>query len=429
MGKSRYSSSATSGELRSTLAEAQNQSVRVPDVLHFVWIGDCSRADFSYLPVWQRFNPGLRLEVWSDPTGNFCQHFQQCLRIWSQSHPELTLCALQNKAFDFIYSRILGNVPFSKAASEFLDMNGITSVEGSEPQYTLEGEYLPENVVIRDILTLFEAELRPFKKIYYYELILRGNMASASDIVRLMILYRHGGVYIDLDTLPEINNLFICTGYAERDLGFDNDERICLAKSAAFIAWFNNHENPAIESERFINQITEHPEHVRRKLSLYIHRDINNIRKDDLKPLGEIFVHPDMLLIGAVRFLPGIFYNNMLCSAPDSRLVMLILKCIARNYRYLERSGILLSPDITVPDGGYKNHLCGYRYTFDNYSDPVTLSLTGPGVIIGTIIGLIYRLLPGERHRSPDELGILLQGEKAGLTINKQTIDTPMGIK
>ncbi|WP_214644427.1 TcdA/TcdB catalytic glycosyltransferase domain-containing protein, partial [Aliivibrio fischeri] len=37
---------------------------------------------------------------------------------------------------------------------------------------------------------------------YYFELKFRGNLAAASDILRLIILFKYGGVYIDVDTLP-----------------------------------------------------------------------------------------------------------------------------------------------------------------------------------------------------------------------------------
>ncbi|WP_446444294.1 TcdA/TcdB catalytic glycosyltransferase domain-containing protein [Serratia marcescens] len=46
------------------------------------------------------------------------------------------------------------------------------------------------------------------KYYYYYEIILRHNIASASDIVRLLIIYQYGGTYIDVDTLPYIDNIY-----------------------------------------------------------------------------------------------------------------------------------------------------------------------------------------------------------------------------
>ncbi|MBO2006751.1 hypothetical protein J4732_07605 [Serratia marcescens] len=45
-------------------------------------------------------------------------------------------------------------------------------------------------------------------KYYYYEIILRCNLASASDIIRLLIIYQYGGTYVDVDTLPYTDNIY-----------------------------------------------------------------------------------------------------------------------------------------------------------------------------------------------------------------------------
>lgn len=46
------------------------------------------------------------------------------------------------------------------------------------------------------------------QRYYIQEIALRGNMASSSDILRLNILYRQGGVYVDCDTLPDLDHIF-----------------------------------------------------------------------------------------------------------------------------------------------------------------------------------------------------------------------------
>ena len=39
--------------------------------------------------------------------------------------------------------------------------------------------------------------------IYNFEIFFRTNLAAASDVIRLLILYEFGGIYIDIDTLPK----------------------------------------------------------------------------------------------------------------------------------------------------------------------------------------------------------------------------------
>ena len=47
-----------------------------------------------------------------------------------------------------------------------------------------------------------------FYDIYYLELTLRANAAAAADILRLLILHKQGGVYIDVDTLPSLISIY-----------------------------------------------------------------------------------------------------------------------------------------------------------------------------------------------------------------------------
>ncbi|MBT2979769.1 TcdA/TcdB catalytic glycosyltransferase domain-containing protein, partial [Vibrio anguillarum] len=43
---------------------------------------------------------------------------------------------------------------------------------------------------------------------YELEMYLRGNLAAASDIARLVILRQYGGLYVDVDTLPVSEGIF-----------------------------------------------------------------------------------------------------------------------------------------------------------------------------------------------------------------------------
>lgn len=412
-----------------SLADAHKLRLQVPGVLHFVWIGDWSKADLSYLPVWRKFNPGLTLQLWTDSVGGSSAHMQQCLQRYAASNPEQSLFNLQNAAFDFIYSRIMRGESFNSSVAAFLNTHGIIFDERLIADNGCCIPDLPDQTVVRDINSLFESDLLPYRKHYFYELILRGNFAAASDIIRLLILYREGGTYIDLDTLPDLTSLFSATIEAESKFSLNHDEQICLAKTSAFLEWYKNGKILSFDYEIFINNITELSHNDRLILSESIKRDVETLRNKRLLPLGEISVHPDLMLMGAVSFLPGIFYNNMMSSAPGSRLIKLIIKYIARNYRYLERSGALYSPHINAGRNEFEALLVHYRHTFGTLSDPVTLRLTGPGAIIGTLISLIYRLIPETQHIPAEELGVLLQDDTVGLTIKKQTMDTPMGLK
>lgn len=47
------------------------------------------------------------------------------------------------------------------------------------------------------------------KQNYQQELILRGNYAAATDMLRAYILKNHGGIYADYDVIPNYTPKFI----------------------------------------------------------------------------------------------------------------------------------------------------------------------------------------------------------------------------
>lgn len=415
--------------LEEMLRETAIYKVRVPDKLHFVWIGEVSRADLSYLSVWHRFNPDKALFLWTDKSSDYCCLFQHSLKEYSHNHPDHgSLYELQNAAFTFIYPRITSGETFNTAASHFLVMNGIPE-QSDKTAHNNNTDQYQGMVTLCDIQTLFTDELLPYRKLYYYELILRGNLAAASDIIRLLILYRIGGVYIDLDTLPDVEKVFRATQRVENTLGMANHELICLAKSAAFLAWFDGNENITASVDFYIRKITHLSENDYTKLRESVAFDIMNINIRDIPPLGEVLSYPDLMKIGAVHFLPGIFFNNFLCAAPGSRLIKIILMNIARRYAILRREDTLFASPDTTDQGRILENTDNYRNNNDFFSDAFTLSLTGPGMIVNTLLRLVFRIMPLGSQVPPERLAERLQDQMFGLTQKDQTLDTPMGLK
>lgn len=404
------------------------EKVEVPGFLNFIWLGEYSDADFGYIQVWQRFNPDMMAQLWSDDSARLCRKFQLCLQRWCAIHPEQSLIELQNRAFAYIYPKVITGETFDSAAVSFLNTTGINYKHLTDNK-NREVSSLTNNIARRNILSLFEGSEVRYRKLYYYELILRGNLASASDIIRLLILFRFGGVYLDIDTLPDISNIFRKTRQVEINLGLENDERTGLAKSAAFMAWFEGDNEVIAQAEKYLPDNTSLSENNLLSLKKSIIADLSIADENSFTPLGEIMVYPDYILVGTVDFLPGVFFNNFLCASPGSRLVRIILKTIYRHYTYLEKNNAIFSLENSMVSGPYCEILQGYRRRYDSFSDPITRWLTGPGAIIDTLTGLVYRLSPEAKTIPPEELGVMLQCEESNLTIKKQTLDTPMGLK
>jgi mannosyltransferase OCH1-like enzyme len=74
-------------------------------------------------------------------------------------------------------------------------------------------------LTLRDVCdhaaTIMDDEFRHY---YFREIALRANLAAASDILRLHVIYQFGGVYVDCDTLPSLDHVFAKTGaYCRRN--------------------------------------------------------------------------------------------------------------------------------------------------------------------------------------------------------------------
>ena len=421
----------STAQLASLVEDAGQLKKNVPDTLNFIWIGDPAKADLRYLPVWRRFNPGTALQLWTDDSSSLCGHFHLCLENRALNCPQISLSELQNEAFDYIYPRVVRGETFNAAATDYLRMSGtgdemeIISPENQHTEYAL-----PEGVIKRNIQSLLSHTHSSYRKYYYYEIILRGNLAAASDIIRLMILHRHGGTYIDVDTLPYLSDVFNITRKVEEQLSLENDERICLAKSAAFMAWFEKQSDVMAEARDFISDITELTEVNQHLLISSILSDIIGIDINKITPLNtNLKVFPELMLIGATDFLPGVYYNNFLCSVPRSKLVKMVLQNIAKRYAFLERHGAIFCVGIKAAPLRHSEILTGYRSHDTSLSSPVTRWLTGPGVIIDTVIQLAYRIMPASTVHQPEHLGVLLHRDEFGLTLKLQTLDTPMGLK
>ncbi|HEB0143683.1 TPA: glycosyl transferase, partial [Serratia marcescens] len=85
---------------------------------------------------------------------------------------------------------------FDELVIEFLTKHKIPY---QRPPKAIEDAWFGNRGFIKKSITeLFCNDFDDFMRYYHYEIILRHNIASASDIVRLLIIYQYGGTYIDV---------------------------------------------------------------------------------------------------------------------------------------------------------------------------------------------------------------------------------------
>ena len=402
----------------------------IPNIIHFIWLGSNNPDVDLYMRIWQNFNTDKEVILWQDADSEKCMDFQDYLSKYvSQSctvkeDVEEALLNIRNEAFHFIWGGILKGGDLRNLLDHFLKIKNIKKQDAP----VMRQKVTASNIKVRDINELISIEDCFLRKVYYCELILRGNLACASDIIRLLALWKYGGVYIDVDTLPEINLNFRQTNVYLKEQSLFEDESLSILKSAAFLMKFSGKENIECSLKTYASELHALDEHVKNEAIKLICRDLSACRELKVKALGNVYVYKGLISLSTLPFLNGVFFSNVICSAPASRLIRIMLGYISRSYKFLEQNGRLYdSCECTQPLR--VNSLMPAQYRKDRLGDStyVTMKLTGPDMIIRTVIRYLHKVLHIDKNNMHEGLIIKLQDECIGIGFTRQTLDTPFG--
>jgi hypothetical protein len=232
-----FDASAKLRELRTQLQQRSMELIPgcmtapIPDHLHFVWIGGLGEIQHEYIKTWRDLNPGHDLTIWYDPQATLSLELSRLInprRDRGAPAPDAEavrrIIETQNRAHEFITQRLGGPRPqsFDDAALAFMDSHlHLTprQLAGMQERRTQNLKSYDEAVErlrtsgtgavrLERIDALFRtaadgaAPARDLHASYLRELGQRGNLAAASDIVRILALHETGGVYLDADLLP-----------------------------------------------------------------------------------------------------------------------------------------------------------------------------------------------------------------------------------
>ncbi|MBK4714186.1 hypothetical protein JJB97_02310 [Enterobacterales bacterium BIT-L3] len=330
----------------------------LPNLIHFVWIGDINALDLSYIRIWKAINPDKICCLWIDSESSDCQRFHQLLddhiKTARPRDRHIALLRLQNEAFAFIHPQMNGEKTFNTLAAQFLEHKGIPN----QPQHVCHDTGF--NLQIAEINALFTGRFSALRRFYDYEVILRGNFAAASDIARLLILYQYGGLYIDGDTLPDIDELFTTANAWLRQVGIPGHHAIAQAKSTALLARLH-HPN-----EEAVTQIQEclqpFPQSLREPLCRNIIMDAATIRLTDIRPLGSVACYRDLPVLSALSWLPETWFSNVIGCLPGAKAVAILLRTIHKRYRFLEANDAIFTLIKDHDNSHYLSRLLPWRY-------------------------------------------------------------------
>lgn len=402
----------------------------IPNIIHFIWLGNDNPDVNLYIRTWQYFNTDKEIILWHDVDSKKSIYFQETISKFCSENSKAKekvdeeILNIRTEAFHFIWSGILNGDNLGVLLDEFLKIKNIKAQD--EP--ILSKKFTASNIEVRNIDDLFPIENKVLRKAYLCELILRNNLACASDILRLMALWKYGGIYIDVDTLPDVNMNFALTNMYLKERLLLEDESLAILKSAAFLMFFSGKEDIEYSLKKYASELHALDEKVKNEVISLICRDLSVCSELKVKALGNVYVYKGLISLSTLPFVRGIFFSNVICSAPASRLIRIMLGYISRSYKFLDKNGILYD-SCACSEPLKINSLMPAQYRKDRLGDSsyVTMKLTGPDMIIRTVIRYLRKVLHIDRNDMHESLILNLQDEFIGIGFTRQTLDTPFG--
>ncbi|MDN3633005.1 MULTISPECIES: TcdA/TcdB catalytic glycosyltransferase domain-containing protein [Vibrio] len=407
------------------------------DKVFFVWIGCLSERQLEYFDVWE--------EVCQDDT--FIYYDSRCLlaseikdvlcRIHNCSHEDVAFIKHQSDWFEaFVESKERHLDEWLIDHTRVYDADIATELE--HRLYRVRHRYyrLTKLVTLIDIasidsLFVFSGfDLEPY---YLYEVLLRNNLAAASDIVRLLVLYHQGGMYVDFDTLPSFEHCFPKTN--RRFPEWVSNNMVDVLKAELVMNVFRTQQLTRFARCQGDHQLVENlvatffdddKEQIKS-----LHEDVAAITEDKLfHPFILPPVHKEGLALTKAKNSVGEFNNNVLIAPKGSKLIRIVLTMMSSRYRYMEDNGIIFDDIFNSRDCDVNNRVMeseeywlrfsDYRYDHLRSSDNVTLFLSGPSLVLEVLISLAYEVFDIEGC-SPNAVAFAMSHPDLKMAFEHQT--------
>lgn len=300
----------------------ENQE-KVPEKIHFVWIGGAiTPTVMNYVNVWARINPSYEINIWYD-SNLLC--LKKLSDIFGQMAGERyskeedrdnwadAMFRLRQQFTAFVLARHHDFRNMTQAINEFLVSIGKNVVLQDDMIWS--GPEMQENIIIRDLHVegILEHELYT---VYMKEAIQTQNFAALSDIARLLVLKNQGGIYIDVDMLPQINPKLI-SRFRAYDMEIQRPLIQAVMRATEYIPNYRTNELEACSDGENMLQA------------------VRDMQGDEpvMMELGDIFCHP---MAYRVFCQDRGLINQMVAAHPESMMINMLLRQIGQNYSTME---------------------------------------------------------------------------------------------
>jgi hypothetical protein len=402
--------------------------VVIIDNIFFIWIGCIGDEAIKYIQIWRSLAKDSSISIYYDSTfllyGFYKSVFNKIYGICNETKKE-DIIKYQDEFRNKIEYRVTKGVSFDLALIEevrdFLDEDAnILERElsaSAERMKRVGADYDLIDISKQD--DLFNDKF--YLNIYRMELLLRGNPASASDILRLLIIYFRGGMYIDVDTLPSLKPIY---GDAVENI---NCNMVDIIRSEYFLrAWADKKKKIEIKKND-ISQI-ENFISLKDKYLLKRFEELSTKMDMNLLFLPPAHVYKDLISIAGLETQDE-YNNNIVIAEKGSRLVRIILRELKARYKFLFKYGLDRGPNKHLPVDHYLSCLSNYRYDTLDKKANVTLFLTGPCLLLEVILGVAYEILRLEKSVSPLAVSYALRLRCVLIAFEDHTNYTPEHMK
>ncbi len=233
---------------------------------------------------------------------------------------------------------------------------------------------------------------------------------------------------MDVDTLPNIDNIFKRLNQFIEKEKIVEDDFLLLFKTKSILkrlSLLNLVDNEYLN--HYKDKIgTDKNKH--KKIQELIELDVAEFSLRNVLPLGKMYVHKNLLAIGSIRRLKGIYFNNFISSHSNSKAVKIILRTMKKRYRFLEKNNCIFDCYKGDKKNNYLSRILTWRTELITKDYCVTSVLSGPGLIIEVLLGLAYVLLDFDHSTEPFSIAEYMQNDKYGIVLFQHNLDTPDGL-
>lgn len=214
------------------LARAEVIQQPVIKILHFICLGKIENIQLEYINQWVQKNTDYKIKIWTDDT----TYLARKLFVLIQERVTKEILNDPEKKYDDLYSTVKQRIiQWQNKAYQYIKDHPWHTFDQAVLMFLIEHHFgTLKDFAHIDILhdQIFSDALAQLKQnnpnatisldymnntghqieenqIYIKELALRGNIAAAADLFRLLVLRKEGGICLHTNILPEVNkNLF-----------------------------------------------------------------------------------------------------------------------------------------------------------------------------------------------------------------------------